>query len=378
MSWKWDDLFQENNCITSDGISSWDICDFSSENGIFQLTSCLFFAREREPTCLTWTWPGTQKSYIFPCQSLLVGELRDPKFMKVGGSHQLGVFCDFAGCLTSLRTNLCVWFLGFLRIRHFQALSAILREQIRHFQAKSGTFRHFQGHDFAWSAMISHDSAWSVWGSRTKKRKHRRQDNRKKPGPDSPQNFMGMLCFCEPIRKLATLGQGGVNHEVHIVNWNTRILSWKIFQEMPKSQCALHGLAPVFTVYAPFSGPSWHLSRQPPSLPASQFTVCTSWSTRLRLGFWFWQFRGLVCLGGCQMILDGLGTSLSWALRSYVRLRGRDHQWILSGCGSHHLPQGTNLDRVSFDIGQRMSTHLLARKLSTPPPKDTSKGPNCL
>ena len=46
----------------------------------------------------------------------------------------------------------------------------------RHFQAKSGTFRQNQGHDFEWSAMISYDYAWSVWGSRTKKSKHRPQD----------------------------------------------------------------------------------------------------------------------------------------------------------------------------------------------------------
>ena len=40
------------------------------------------------------------------------------------------------------------------------------------------------------------------------------------------------------------------------------------------------------TVCSPFSGPSWHLSRQPPSLPASQFTVCTSQLTRSRLRSW--------------------------------------------------------------------------------------------
>ena len=42
-------------------------------------------------------------------------------------------------------------------------------------------------------------------------------------------------------------------------------------------------------VYAP----SWHLSRQPPSLPASQFTVCTSWFTRL----WIPTFWGLCWAG---------------------------------------------------------------------------------
>ena len=61
------------------------------------------------------------------------------------------------------------WFLGFLGIRQFQALSAILREQN---QAFSGTFRQSQAlpgkirgmilHDLP---MIAHDSAWSVWGS---------------------------------------------------------------------------------------------------------------------------------------------------------------------------------------------------------------------
>ena len=37
-----------------------------------------------------------------------------------------------------------------------------------------------------------------------------------------------------------------------------------------------------FTVYAPLSGSSRHLSRQPPSLPASLFTVCPSRFTHLR------------------------------------------------------------------------------------------------
>ena len=37
-----------------------------------------------------------------------------------------------------------------------------------------------------------------------------------------------------------------------------------------------------FTVYEPFSGRSRHLSRQPPFLPASQFTVCTSRVARLQ------------------------------------------------------------------------------------------------
>ena len=67
------------------------------------------------------------------------------------------------------------WFLGFLGIGHFQALSAILiREQN---QALSGKIRHFQAFWRAWFCMICHDSAWVLfWGSRTKKRKNRQQD----------------------------------------------------------------------------------------------------------------------------------------------------------------------------------------------------------
>ena len=38
------------------------------------------------------------------------------------------------------------WFLGFLGIRHFQAISAIISEQN---EALSGKIRHFQGHGFA-------------------------------------------------------------------------------------------------------------------------------------------------------------------------------------------------------------------------------------
>ena len=53
-----------------------------------------------------------------------------------------------------IETNYVSWFLGFLAIRHFQAFSAILREQ---HQAFSGTFRQNQAlsgifkdtHDFA-------------------------------------------------------------------------------------------------------------------------------------------------------------------------------------------------------------------------------------
>ena len=58
-------------------------------------------------------------------------------------------------------------------------------------RTRSGIFRQNQalwGKNQAfsgiWSAMISHDSAWSVWGSRTKKRKHRRQENKKQEKED--------------------------------------------------------------------------------------------------------------------------------------------------------------------------------------------------
>ena len=78
----------------------------------------------------------------------------------------------------------------FLGIRHFeiQPFSENKSRHFQHFQAKSGTFRHFQGHDFAWSAMISHDSAWSVWGSRTKKHEHRRQEKQRFSGQLAARN----------------------------------------------------------------------------------------------------------------------------------------------------------------------------------------------
>ena len=80
----------------------------------------------------------------------------------------------------SLKQIYVSWFLAFWASGTFRHSQRTKSGIFRHFQAKSGTFRHFQGHDFAWSAMISHDSACSIWGSRTKKRKHRRQDNPEK------------------------------------------------------------------------------------------------------------------------------------------------------------------------------------------------------
>ena len=68
--------------------------------------------------------------------------------------------------------------------------------------------------------------------------------------------------------------------------WSAHCELWRL--NIPSSRFAFHGLAcPYFTVCAlffwalvhglcTFSGRSLHLSRQPPSLPASQFTVCTS------------------------------------------------------------------------------------------------------
>ena len=52
-------------------------------------------------------------------------------------------------------------------------------------------------------------------------------------------------------------------------------LFWRTPIFLPNSQFVRY-FCLEFTVYVPFPGRSWHLSQQPPSLPASQFTVCTS------------------------------------------------------------------------------------------------------
>ena len=87
--------------------------------------------------------------------------------------------------------------------------------------------------------------------------------------------------------------QGRANHEVHIVNWNTGIWGGGGGEKVPDSRFALHGLAPPwFMVCSPFLPlihglcafvrPLLTPISAAPSLPASQFTVCTSRFTRLR------------------------------------------------------------------------------------------------
>ena len=120
--------------------------------------------RQRIPISLQGS---TRKMEIFCLKAPMSGALGNGSDLTPKASFP--DFGDFGPCkgplkLIHWKQIYVSWYLGFLGMRHFQALSAILREQIGHSQALeqqnlalSGIFRGMILHDMPWFHLILHD-----------------------------------------------------------------------------------------------------------------------------------------------------------------------------------------------------------------------------